>query len=98
MSLPATSPMIFMTSDVIRGRPPLVDDGEIGAEALREGPAHLDAADVGRDDRDVLHFLPPNIFKEHRRRKKIIDLNVEKSLNLRRVKLEGEDAIRARTS
>ena len=80
----------------VRRRATLVDDRERAVEPLRESSRHLRRPDIRCDDDDVLQLLPAIVRRHHRRRIQVIDGNVEESLQLVLVKIDAEDAIRAR--
>ena len=77
--------------DLVRPDAPLVDDGEIGVEALGEGTGPFHAAGIGRDDRDVVAAEPlAEMAEEDRRGVHVVDRDVEEPLDLARVEIDGE--------
>src|SRR5262249_55729371 len=76
-------------------RAALVDDGEVGVEALGEGARALDAAGVGRDDGDLaLTDALLQVLEEHRVGVDVVHRDVEEALDLSRMEIYGEDARR----
>ena len=79
--------------DLVRPDAALVDDGQVGVEALRERARALDAAGVGRDDGDVAAADPvAQVLEQDRRRVDVIDRDVEEALDLPGVEIDGQDA------
>ena len=71
------------------------DDGQTGPEGLGVGAGHLDPADIGRDDHEVLDLLGANVLDHHGKRVEVIDRNVEEALQLLGMQVHGEDAVDA---
>ena len=72
----------------------LVDDGQLDAEPRRQLARPHHAPDVGRDDdefADVVGFA--DVLLKHRPGHKIVEGNVEETLNLPGMEVEGEDAV-----
>src|SRR5581483_6320993 len=78
---------------LVRARAALVDDGEVRAEALREGARALDAPRVGRDDGDgPAPDALLEILEQDGCRVDVVDGDVEEALDLARVEVEREHA------
>src|ERR1700682_2151180 len=77
-------------------RPALVDDREGRAEPLADGARPGHAADVRRHDHEVLEVHLADGVQENGRREEVVDRNVEEALDLRRVEVHGQNAVRAR--
>ena len=73
------------------------DDGELGAEGVGVGAGHFHAADIRRDDGEVgsVRVALAEVADEHGFRVKMIHGDVEKSLDLWRVEVHGEDPVNA---
>ncbi len=72
----------------------LVDDGERRIDAFGECPCAHDAADIGRDDHQIVErhsFL--DVAHHHRRREEIIGRNIEEALDLAGVKIDSQHPI-----
>ena len=82
--------------DLVLPLPPLVDDGEARAEALRERARALDAARVRRDDRERVEVRVADRVEENGRREEVVHRDVEEALDLRGVEVDAEDAVGAR--
>ena len=79
---------------LVRTRATFVDDGEIRiVEALGQSSCPDHTADVGRHDHQVLVFLLPGIAEQHGRRIHVVDRNIEETLNLIRMQINGQHAI-----
>ena len=78
-------------------RAALVDDGEICiVEPLGEGPRAHHAANVRRDDHDlVLAVALLDIVDHHRAAEEVIGRDVEEALDLAGVQVDGQDAVGA---
>ena len=75
----------------------LVDDGEIGADALGERARAHHAADVGRHDHQVLAVeIVLDVLHDHRLGVEIVGRNVEEALDLPGVQIDGQHAVGAR--
>ena len=78
-------------------RAALVDDRQIHAQARRNRTRAHNATHIGGDNHQFpagIAFL--NVARIQRCREKIIHRNIEKPLNLRRVQIHGQHAVRAR--
>ena len=75
---------------------PLVDDGELGVDALGERARPHHAADVGRDDHDVgqVVFLL-HVARHHRHGEQIVGRDVEEALDLAGMQVERQHAVGA---
>ena len=75
----------------------LVDDGERRVEALGERAGAHHAADVGRDDHDVLAAVVMGLDVAHhdRRGEQIVGRDVEEALDLAGVQIDGQHAVGA---
>ncbi len=73
----------------------LVDDGQIGVQGLghRAGADH--AADVRADHDQVFDALRADVLQQHRRRVDVVHRDVEETLNLVGVQVDGEHAVDA---
>ncbi len=79
--------------DHVRANPSLVDDGEVGIEALGKRARALDAPGVGCHDRHLAIAEPiAQVLQEHGRGVDVVDGHVEEPLDLPRVQVDGEDA------
>ena len=77
-------------------RTALVDDGEIGADALGGRPGAGDAADVGRDDHQIAGLVAGlDVADHHRRAVEIVGRDIEEALDLRGMEVERDDAVDA---
>ena len=77
-------------------RPPLVDDGEVGAEAFGVAASRLDGAHVGGDNHEVV--LQPDgaqVLDEQAGGVEVIDRHVEEALDLRRVQVHRKHPVDA---
>src|SRR6187399_1628112 len=61
---------------------PLVDDGQLGVQALRIGAGALGATGIRRDDGQIRVMQPRAVVDNHRRRKEVIDGNIKEPLDL----------------
>ena len=95
-SLPSTSPTTFRTSVSFFPVRRLSMMASEASEPLADGPGPGDAADVGRDDHEVLELELADRVEEHRRREEVIDRDVEEALDLRGVQVHRQDAVGAR--
>ncbi|CAG9206220.1 hypothetical protein PSP6_250092 [Paraburkholderia tropica] len=80
----------------VRLRTTLVDDREIAAELLGERTGAHHAADVRRNDQQVLVVLLAQIAEQHGRSVDVVDGNIEKALNLVSVQIHRDDPLDAR--
>ena len=87
--------MMFITVATIRPRPPLVDDREIGFEALRQRARPHHAADVGRYHHQVLVAVLPHVAQQDRPRVDVVHRDIEKTLDLLRVQVHRQHAVHA---
>src|SRR5690606_6775226 len=78
-------------------RTALVDNGQVGVEPLRQRAGAHHAADVGRDDHQVvaLAVVFLDVLRQHRRRHQIVGRDVEEALDLARVQIHGEHPVRS---
>ena len=84
---------------LVRARPPLVDDREIGIiESLRQRPCAHHAADIRRHDDQIVVLLLPRIAEQHRRRVHVVDRDIEESLDLIGVQIDRQQPIDAGSS
>ncbi len=75
---------------------PLVDDGEVGIQALRHRAGADHAADIGRDDDQVLAGeAAADVLHEHRRGHQIVQRDVEEALDLAGMQVEGQHPVGA---
>ena len=75
----------------------LLDNRDARMQAIGKHARARDAAEVWRhDDCVVKGVILLEIFGEHRRRRQMIDRNIEEPLNLPSVQIDGNDAVRAR--
>ena len=75
---------------------PLVDDREIGVEPARDLAGAHDAADIGRDDHELLaRMVLADVLHEHRRGDQIVGRDVEKALDLAGVQIDRQDPVGA---
>ena len=65
-------------------------------EKLRVPARHLDPADIGGNDHEVLEFLFLEIITEYGDRIEMVHRDIEKALDLPRVEVHGEHAVSAR--
>ena len=72
----------------------LVDDRQRGTKSFGEGASALDAARVGRNDRQLLQSQPLQVLHYDRRGEQMVDRNIEEALNLGRMQVQGEHPIR----
>ncbi len=77
---------------LIGALPPLVDKGQWGPHPFRKGPRPLHATGIGSHHHPVPAPLL-EIAEKHRGRKEVIHRDVEKTLDLPRVEIHGEDPI-----
>ena len=76
--------------------PPLVDDGEIGFQTLGDGPGTQHAAYIGRHHHQIIDIaVLPYVSQKNRSSEKIVERDVEKSLDLAGMKIDGQDTIGA---
>jgi hypothetical protein len=75
-----------------------VHDREVGVEHLGETHRDLRAPGVGGDRDDTLARQPeiPEVAREQRQRRHVVDRNREEALDLSGVQVHGQDAIGAR--
>ena len=74
----------------------LIDDGEIGADALGSGAGAGDAADVRRNDHQLVGVVVLLDVADHDGRAiEIVGRNVEEALDLAGMQVEREDAVGA---
>src|SRR5262245_63132493 len=72
----------------------LVDDGQRCVDAVCQSARAHHAADIGRDNHDIVDLQPlADVPNHHRRRIKVIRRNIEKSLDLTGVQVERHDAV-----
>ena len=72
----------------------LVNDRQIGAEALRHRASPGHAANVGRNDHGVVEFVVvQNVARDDRRGIEVIRWNIEKSLDLGGMQIKRDDAV-----
>src|SRR5580700_802537 len=89
---------LYLTDDVhhlglIGARAAFVDDREIRIiETLRHGARTCDATHIRRHHDDVAISLLPGIAEQHRRGVHVVDRDVEESLNLIRVQIDGQQS------
>ena len=82
---------------LVRPRPAFVDDGQVRVvEALRQRPRTHHATDVRRHHDDVLVALPVRIAQQHRRGVHVVHRDVEESLDLLGVQIDGQQPVHAR--
>src|SRR5258706_6521751 len=82
---------VHLGDDVGAG-PPLVDDRQRGVEAGGEIARALDAARVGRNNGHFVMVQPLlDVLEQHRRRVKVVHRYVEKTLDLARVQVHGQN-------
>ena len=81
---------------LVRRHASFVDDGQRGAEALGVGAGTLHAAGVGRHDRQIGLLQIAQVAHDHWCGEQMVDRDVEEALDLRRVKVQRQDAIGAR--
>ena len=76
----------------------LVDDGEVHAHLVGEGPAAGDGADVRGDDDHIFRMLELGhvIFHEDGVGEQVINRDVEEALDLGSMEIHGQHAVRAR--
>lgn len=74
----------------------LVDDRQQTVEPLGKRPGTHDAADVRRNDRDVLKVVVLlDVARQDRNRIEIVGRDIEEALDLAGMEIEGEDAVGA---
>jgi len=71
----------------------LTHNGEAAVHHLAISRRHLHAADVGGDRHEVGDFFLHEVFVEDRGGEKVVDRNVEESLDLLGVQIDGEHAV-----
>ncbi len=73
------------------------DDGELGTEGVCISASHFHSTDVGRDDSEIggIRVAFAEVADKHGFCVEVIDWDVEKPLDLRRVEVHGEDAVDA---
>ena len=74
----------------------LGDDGEIRAELAAVAVGRLRAARIGRDHDGLLEAAGPDVLEDHRLRMEMVERNVEEALDLVRVEIHRQHAVRAR--
>ncbi len=76
----------------------LVDDGQVGVQAAGQGAGAHHAADVGRDDHQIVaaRIVFLDVLRQHGRGHQIVGGNVEEALNLAGVQVHRQDAVGAR--
>ena len=78
-----------------RTGPLLGDDGQAGVEQLGIGRRHLHSADIRRNDDQVFQFQRGEVTVDDRRGVKVVDRNIEKTLDLLGVQIHAKDPVRA---
>src|SRR5262245_15691695 len=72
----------------------LVDDGQRRVDAFCQSACAHHAADIGRDNHDIVDLYPlADVPNHHRRRIEVIGWNIEKSLDLTGMQVERHDAV-----
>src|SRR5262245_23750774 len=74
---------------------PLVDDGQAGLESLRKGSGTFYTAGIRRHNYELTDCLLRDVLQQHWQRIQMVDRDVEKSLDLTRMKIHGHDSVRA---
>ncbi len=75
----------------VRRRPFLVGDGQVGVQLAGEQPRPFHAAGVGRNDHQVSQFHFLEMGDKNRQGHEVVDRDVEKTLDLGGVKVDGQD-------
>ena len=70
-------------------------EAEGGAEDVGVGGGHLHAADIGREDDQVVAALGREILEEDRRGEEVVHRDVEEALDLLAVQIHRQDAVGA---
>ena len=76
-------------------RPALVDDRQVAAQLLGQRARAHHAADVGRDDDQVVVVLALQVGQQHRRGVDVVDRDVEEALDLVGVQVHRQHALDA---
>src|SRR5665213_214382 len=72
----------------------LIHDCQVRPQHLSESPGHLNTAHIGRNNHEVLKLFLTNIVGDHRQGIKMVQGDIEKTLNLLGVKVHSQDAVR----
>ncbi len=78
---------------LVRTGPSFVDHDEVTRESLCIRPGHLDTPDIGRSDREVRDLLSLKMSDKYSGRVEVVERNIEKSLDLRRVQVHCDDTV-----
>ena len=89
--------MTCMISVDIHLRAALIDNRQCRIHLFGKEAGALHAAGIGRNHRQLRQVQFPEVIDQHRRRKQVIDRDVEKSLNLRRVQVHNQARSRPRS-
>ena len=92
---PRTSPTTFITSVTLMSVRRLSTMASGAPIFLREEACPLHAARIGRDHRQVRQVQLAEVAHQHRAGEQVIHRDVEEALNLRRVQIDKQSAIRA---
>ena len=89
--------MMFITSDSPGALAALVDDGEWRVDALGDRARAHHAADVGRDDHQMVVVVKRSLMSrdEDRRGEQIVGRDVEEALDLPGMEIERQHAVGA---
>src|SRR5690606_14146156 len=74
-------------------RPTLVDDGQVHFQTLGQRARAHHAADIGRHHHEVIHVALPDIAQQYRCGIDVVDGNIEETLDLVGMQVQGQDAV-----
>ena len=74
--------------------PAFVDNGQGCIHFLGEKPRPFHAAGIRRNHRQIRQRQLPEVIDQHRRREQVIDRNIEKALQLRRMQIHNQRPMR----
>ena len=82
-------------ADVVVVHPPLFNDGQRGAEALRDITGLLADADVDGHHYQVLNLFGGEIIAQEWQSRQLVHGDIEETLDLTRVQVDGQQAVGA---